>query len=468
MRLQSRHRGSRLREVVDLVSCLLCLPSSYCLDYGLARYYLTTGEQEASTSLAKLRDRLLLGPLLLALALLFLPIAIHGWVLWVLLCHLLPSRPYSLLTLGSPSPTPSHQTVFTFVSCNALLGPEMINKFNNLGDGVTRLRGIAANILRQTENSLENVKGNLGSVARQEAVLSRFPHVDFLCFQEVFSRTHSVLLASLLAPLYPHTVLDVGKHSLGTNLCLLGSGLMVASRFPITSAEFLPWRDKRRWHYCLGQGLLVCKVDLGEGRVGVLATLHMVAYQGRHQLIRGALDQVTEEVRRFREREVAEDEVLEWEVVAGDWNVDNLSPGDRGCAEHEVFREFSDPATVAAGEDQGWSVGTETRQATLHRPEMRDPETFREILIDDVRRRHYINDADVEEHSFELMTSKPRPNATGEVVAKVWGGQRRIDRVVHRGGEVVGVATVTALAGLTDHAPVLVVIGKAKLSDTSN
>ena len=173
-------------------------------------------------------------------------------------------------------------------------------------------------------------------------------------------------------------------------------------------------------------------MDLGKGRVGILANLHNVAYQGTEQLIAEALKQVEETMDEFRKDVVKPVETLMWEVIGGDFNCDNLSPGDRACAEHSIFRNFEDPAMVEPGKDAVWSVGTELRQLTLHTKEMRNASAFREILVDDVRRRHYVLDADVKEQTFELMTSEPSTDETGEVVAEEWGGQRRIDKLLFR------------------------------------
>ena len=87
---------------------------------------------------------------------------------------------------------------------------------------------------------------------------------------------------------------------------------------------------------------------------------------------------------------------------------------------------------VRPGKDTAWAVGTEPRQQTLHTPEMRNPRQFKEILVDDVRRRHYVLDADVEEQTFDLMTIGPSTNESGEVVAEDWGGMRRIDKILFR------------------------------------
>ena len=108
------------------------------------------------------------------------------------------------------------------------------------------------------------------------------------------------------------------------------------------------------------------------------------------------------------------------------------------------------------------------RQLTLNTPEMEDKESFRKILTDDVRRRHYIIDADVETQTMELMSCDPRPDTEGKVRAVTQGGMRRIDRVLVRtnqesgGGDtdqsqarITGYGFVSALASLTDHVPVV-------------
>ena len=111
------------------------------------------------------------------------------------------------------------------------------------------------------------------------------------------------------------------------------------------------------------------------------------------------------------------------------------------------------------------------RQLTLNTPEMADKESFKRILTNDVRRRHYIIDADVETQTMELMSCDPRPDPEGRVAAVTQGGMRRIDRVLVRtnqgsgGGDtdqsqtrIIGYGFVSALASLTDHVPVVVTL----------
>ena len=65
-------------------------------------------------------------------------------------------------------------------------------------------------------------------------------------------------------------------------------------------------------------------------------------------------------------------------------------------------------------------MGTEMRQLTLNTPEMQDKETFRDILVSDGRRRHYVIDADVEKQTLDLMSCGPRPDESGVVRPTRW------------------------------------------------
>ena len=418
--------------MIDLVSSLLTLPLYYTFNYGVGCFYLTTGERSRSSYIARARDSLLVGPLLLVLSVALLPVALHGWILWVLLNIVAPSRHFSVALFNNTLTAQEPKSSFTFATVNVLLGAEMVNKFNNLGSTFARLREIGDAILDQSSSVLDNVSEWGAELDREQAVLAKFPHTDFICFQEVFDRLQGLALARRLRSQYPYFILDVADHRISNNLCMLSSGLAIASRFPFLNVKFVPFTAKRGWHWCGCNGVLMCKMDLGEGRVGILANLHMVAYQGKEQLIALALTHVEGAMADFRKEVVASNESLEWEVIGGDYNCDNMSPGDRACAEHSIFSNFKDPAMVRPGKDTAWAVGTEPRQQTLHTPEMRNPRQFKEILVDDVRRRHYVLDADVEEQTFDLMTIGPSTNESGEVVAEDWGGMRRIDKILFR------------------------------------
>ncbi|KAF2350561.1 Endonuclease/exonuclease/phosphatase [Trinorchestia longiramus] len=117
-------------------------------------------------------------------------------------------------------------------------------------------------------------------------------------------------------------------------------------------------------------------------------------------------------------------------VYGGDFNGDNISPADRPLQEHPLWGEYLDACRVGPGEEQPWAVGTEMRQKKMHFQQTRSPETFAEVLRDDVQRRFFVIDADVKAHTYDLMSCEPVPDTDGEVRAKSWGGLRRIDRLL--------------------------------------
>ena len=72
------------------------------------------------------------------------------------------------------------------------------------------------------------------------------------------------------------------------------------------------------------------KVDLGQGNnVGYLANLHNVAYQGDENLIGPFMSEAQSEFNRFRQDTLdqSKGEKVNFAVICGDFNFDNISPG---------------------------------------------------------------------------------------------------------------------------------------------
>ena len=57
---------------------------------------------------------------------------------------------------------------------------------------------------------------------------------------------------------------------------------------------------------------------------------------------------------------------------------------------------------MTAGKDHLWSVGTDSRQMSLLNSGWKSPQAMREMLNDDVQRRYYILDADIEVNRLKL------------------------------------------------------------------
>lgn len=67
--------------------------------------------------------------------------------------------------------------------------------------------------------------------------------------------------------------------------------------------------------------------------------------------------------------------------------------GDSEVQNLPLWEEYEDPCRESAGRDKPWAIGTEHRQKLLHHPLVQYPETFRDILLDDVQRRYFLLDA---------------------------------------------------------------------------
>ncbi len=71
----------------------------------------------------------------------------------------------------------------------------------------------------------------------------------------------------------------------------------------------------------------MAKVDLGLHRVGYISNLHNVAYQGEEDLISPFLSEAQIQYSQFRQRTQKPGEKVDFAVICGDFNFDNMSPG---------------------------------------------------------------------------------------------------------------------------------------------
>ena len=76
--------------------------------------------------------------------------------------------------------------------------------------------------------------------------------------------------------------------------------------------------------------------------------------------------------------------------------------GDKFEQDNELFDEYKDYCRVKAGKDHLWSIGTDTRQMSLLNSGWQSPQAMREMLNDDVQRRYYILDADIEVNGLKF------------------------------------------------------------------
>lgn len=172
---------------------------------------------------------------------------------------------------------------------------------------------------------------------------------------------------------------------------------MIASRYPILEADFYVCKHKRSlWSRPICYGIIMAKVDLlHRGQVGYISNLHNVAYQGLEDLISPFLSEAQAQFNQFRKKTLKRGEKEAFAVVCGDFNFDNISPGDGPMQKHALFGQFSDFCMQTIGQDKGWAVGTELRQLNIYEAELRSAKSMKNMMVDHIKRRYFIIDADV-------------------------------------------------------------------------
>uniref|UniRef100_A0A8V0X599 sphingomyelin phosphodiesterase n=1 Tax=Gallus gallus TaxID=9031 RepID=A0A8V0X599_CHICK len=158
------------------------------------------------------------------------------------------------------------------------------------------------------------------------------PDADFVCLQEVFDPMAEAVLCRQLGLRYPHVFHGVGAGGLHDGgLKLLGSGLLVAARYPPLAASFYCYPNGAGEDALAAKGLLCIQVLLGsqDGRrvLGYLSCTHLQAPERdtavRSEQLRAALRWG----RHFREQHTNTGDVVAFDVLCGDLNFDNCSHG---------------------------------------------------------------------------------------------------------------------------------------------
>ncbi|XP_059730316.1 sphingomyelin phosphodiesterase 5 isoform X1 [Bos taurus] len=434
------------------------------------------------------------GALLLLLA--ALPLTLPALLLWLLLqawrrpfCYQPPPRCWAPPAPWCPRTEPARS--FGFFSANLCLLPDGLARFNNLPHTQRRAAAVGAVLLAGLRRSPYGATGCGSPVQAMPCgvLTGAMPaSLDFVCLQEAFDLRAERRLVSLLASNLGPVLYDVGTFGLqpGLHLKLLGSGLLLASRYPLLRAAFQSFPHARGEDALASKGLLSAQAQLGilDGRrvVGFLHCTHLHAPSGepcrvrkqeaplrggggesqpwpappllakfmhcpsrRESLEDGLLrcKQLTvllDWAEQFEAESRQSDEAVAFSVLLGDLNFDNCSLDHQQEQEHRFFSCFRDPCRLGTRREQPWALGTLLRPSELRRSVACSPEMLRRALEQKKGRRRY-------------LAGPPR----GGPPAESWRG-RRLDYITYRsapGGllspEVEQVTFSTALAGLTDH-----------------
>ncbi|XP_054564214.1 sphingomyelin phosphodiesterase 5 isoform X2 [Eptesicus fuscus] len=440
-----------LHALHDLARVLL-FPAYWALDQLLGCW-----APRASPSFLKaLRVALWAGAALLLLVLLGLPLALPGLLLWLPLqawrrpfCYQPPPQGWAPPAPWRPPAEPAR--CFGFLSANLCLLPDGLARFSNLQHTQRRADAAGALLLAGLRSSPSRYGATGCSPPEPGApcgVLSAALPVglDFVCLQEVFDLRAARPLVSRLAPNLGPVLHDVGTFGLqpGPHLKLLGSGLLLASRYPLLRAAFRAFPQARREDALASKGLLSAQAQVGilNGRriVGFLHCTHLHAPSGDGHLRCKQLTLLLNWAEQFEAESRSSDETVAFSVLLGDLNFDNCCQNDAREQEHQLFSRFQDPCRLDTRREQPWALGTMLRTSRLRHSVACSPEMLRRALEHEEGRHRY-------------LAGPPH----GGPRAKPWRG-RRLDYITYRGvpggplsPEVEQVTFSTALAGLTDH-----------------
>lgn len=253
-------------QCLNSLSRMLLFPAYWSLDQLLGCWAPTT----QPNSLRRLKTLAGSGAASLFLLVVGLPTALFGFVIWLPLqvwrrpfCYQPPSACW---VWPQPWQPPAERVrCFLFLSANLCLLPDGLARFSNLSRSQQRAEAISAALLGSLQKSQYGTTGCgrtqlgvPGGVLRATIPMN----LDFVCLQEVFDLRAARRLVHSLVPNLGPVLYDVGTFGLvsGPYIKLLGSGLLLASRYPLLRATFRCFPNARREDALASKGLLSVQV----------------------------------------------------------------------------------------------------------------------------------------------------------------------------------------------------------------
>ncbi|KAM9573704.1 sphingomyelin phosphodiesterase 5-like [Guaruba guarouba] len=435
----------------------------------------------------------LAGPALAVLLLLSLPVAALGLLLWLPLQAARSPFLYQHTAAAPPAePWDLRQPrTFTFLSANLCLLPSGLAKFSNLGQTPQRAADIARRLVPAApdpdsdraglmEPRHRGANGYGGTLRAERSVALEMPEVeapvmetpttetpepepepplserfppdaDVLCLQEVFDAAAAACLRRRLGRVFPHVISEVGTGGLRRGrLRLLGSGLFLASRFPVLAAAFRSFPNGAREDAMADKGLLMVQVQLGSARhrriVGYIGCTHLQAPAGDGAVRDAQLTLALRWLQQFQQERERSGDVVAFDVLCGDLNFDNCSRGDQLNQRHQLFELYQDPCRQGPGQDEPWAIGTLLNYLEIYEEPVSTPEKMKRTLSSPGGRCRFLAGP-------ILASGLPDTAFPGP-----WRG-RRLDYAMFRPRpplrtDVAAVSFITRLATCSDHLPV--------------
>lgn len=291
-----------------------------------------------------------------------------------------------------------------------------------------------------------------------------FPQIDVLCLQGVFNFKAQLNMSRLLHQSFSHVLCDVAINSWKTNRFQTASGLIVASRYPISDACFkcFPVSEGSETFMC--KGALMVKLDIGtssEGKklIGFVTNTHFQEGYGLAGVRARQLSSLHQWRYDFLEAATAEGELAVFDVVCGNLSFDNVSTADKECWTHDFVRNFDDPWSLSPGKDKDWAIGTKFIKSEIHHKDVNTPEGLQDVLSDSEQVGNFIESAEIE---GEDEGEEQGHTSAAKAQKKSGVAKRRVNYILLAKQEsdaayethVTEVNYITKLTGLTAYSPV--------------
>lgn len=247
------------------LSRMLLFPAYWSLDQLLA-YWAPTVRPSSLGWLKVLTG----SGVLLPLVVVGLPIGLVGFMFWLPLqvwrrpfCY---QPPPACWVWPKPwHPLAERRRCFVFLTANVCLFPHGLAHFNNLSHTQQRAEAVGAALLgslRLSQYGATECSQLLPKVPGGVLKATLPTDLDFVCLQEVFDLRAARRLVRILVPNLGPVLYDIGTFGLiaGPYIKLLGSGLLLASRYPLLRATFRCFPNARREDAMASKGLISVQV----------------------------------------------------------------------------------------------------------------------------------------------------------------------------------------------------------------
>ena len=284
-------------------------------------------QDQGSTALIEVCYRVL-RILLVALLLLSLPLGIIGGCLrtvanvW--------RRDFTFIHPAVSTPLQTRINQINIRTFNAAMMPEFICIANGVRPTRQRIKELAE-ILLQKED-------------------------DVVCLQELFETEVNDYLAEQLKEKFPYIICNVEHRTLG-----IGSGLMIASKYPIEDAQFWKHDDCGGYDELANKGTLAVKIKPTADQTVLIFTTHLNAGadstdlfpEGHKSYRESQLSQLKIQVEDYIEKTMQESPTIPHVILTGDYNIGPLAPkrdakgkrteGAQPDVEWTALKEVMDP-----------------------------------------------------------------------------------------------------------------------------